>query len=365
MKKLIISEGTEFEQNGKDLALIETDDRAGIPTMISSDDLNEGMVNADEEVKEKLNFDVEGEDVNITPSTEPQVIRPSKGHNAILTANVEAVTSSIDSNIQAGNIKSGVSILGVTGELEPLVGESVEIIPTTSQQEITPVEGNGIVQATVQAVTNDIDSNIAANNIKSGVTILGVTGEVVELVGETAQVTPTTSQQVITPVSGNGITEVTVSAVDASIDSNIQAANIVSGVTILGVEGTASSGGSIHVVDPTAGEVRFVAGLKLSAYQNVNIELDIAKVTSSTIMLETSFVNPNATDSVEVSNLKGRFYDESGNVIDTVSGEFKTSQSDTATLTAGNGDTVVFNAARANSVPYYVEFIFDSQIIGQ
>ena len=365
MKKLIISEGTEFEQNGKDLALIETDDRAGIPTMISSEDLNEGMLNADGEVKEKLNFDVEGEDVTIVPSTDAQVIRPSAGHNAIITANVEAVNSNIDANIQAGNIKSGVSILGVTGELEPLVGESVEIIPTTTQQEITPVEGNGIVQATVQAVTNDIDSNIAANNIKSGVTILGITGEVVELVGETAQVTPTTSQQTITPVSGNGITEVTVSAVDASIDSNIQAANIVSGVTILGVEGTASSGSSIHVVDPTAGEVRFVVGQQLNSYQNVDIKISEASFSNDTISFQASFTNSNASDSVEVSNLKFRFYDELGNLIDTVSGTFMVSQSDTTTLAAGSTEVALSNSSNVNTIPYYVELYFDSEVVGQ
>ena len=58
-----------------------------------------------------------GETVSITPSTSAQTITPSSGHNGITEVNVAAVTSSIDSNIQAGNIKKDVSILGVTGTL--------------------------------------------------------------------------------------------------------------------------------------------------------------------------------------------------------------------------------------------------------
>ena len=54
-------------------------------------------------------------------------------------------------------------------------------------------------------------------------------------------VTPTTSQQTITADEGkDGLGTVTVSAVTAAIDENITAANIKSGVTILGVEGTYS-----------------------------------------------------------------------------------------------------------------------------
>ena len=58
-----------------------------------------------------------GETVSITPSTSTQTITPSSGHNGITEVSVAAVTSSIDSNIQAGNIKKDVSILGVTGTL--------------------------------------------------------------------------------------------------------------------------------------------------------------------------------------------------------------------------------------------------------
>lgn len=114
-KKIITTAGTEFAQNLKDLALIDTDDRAGKPTMISSDELNEGFSNAESEVKALVGFDVEGEEITVTPTTSKQVKTPSTGKNAITKCTINAVTAAIDSNIKAENIKSGVTILGVTG----------------------------------------------------------------------------------------------------------------------------------------------------------------------------------------------------------------------------------------------------------
>lgn len=65
--------------------------------------------------------------------------------------------------------------------------------------------------------------------------------------------TPTTSQQVIRPDTGyDALSQVTIGAVTSAIDSNIAAGNIKSGVTILGVEGTYSGGGA--VLTPTAGD---------------------------------------------------------------------------------------------------------------
>ena len=111
-KKIITTAGTEFAQNGADLALIEQTQRAGKPTMISSADLNEGFSNAESDVKALVGFDVNGEEINITPSTEAQVITPSEGKNAITKATVAAVTAAIDANIVAENIKKDVTILG-------------------------------------------------------------------------------------------------------------------------------------------------------------------------------------------------------------------------------------------------------------
>ena len=56
--------------------------------------------------------------LNVTPSTSVQTITASGGVDGYSPVNVSAVTSSIDANIQAGNIKKDVSILGVTGTYE-------------------------------------------------------------------------------------------------------------------------------------------------------------------------------------------------------------------------------------------------------
>lgn len=55
---------------------------------------------------------------SVTPSTSQQKVQPDAGYDGLSDVTVTAVTSSIDDNISAGNIKSGVSILGVTGTLQ-------------------------------------------------------------------------------------------------------------------------------------------------------------------------------------------------------------------------------------------------------
>ena len=54
--------------------------------------------------------------------------------------------------------------------------EVFDVQPTTSDQTITPTEGSVFSGGTVRAVTSDIDNNIVPENIKEGVSILGVAG---------------------------------------------------------------------------------------------------------------------------------------------------------------------------------------------
>lgn len=58
------------------------------------------------------------DELNVTPSTSAQVITAPEGTDGYSPVNVAAVTSAIDANITAGNIKKDVSILGVTGSYE-------------------------------------------------------------------------------------------------------------------------------------------------------------------------------------------------------------------------------------------------------
>ena len=55
--------------------------------------------------------------------------------------------------------------------------QDVVIEPRREQFDVYPDVGKVIKKATVKAVTSDIDENIVASNIRSGVTILGVTGD--------------------------------------------------------------------------------------------------------------------------------------------------------------------------------------------
>ena len=67
------------------------------------------------------------------------------------------------------------NIAAVAGALVPTT-QNVTVTPTTSSQSVTADEGKRLGTVTVNAVTAAIDENIVAGNIKDGVTILGVTG---------------------------------------------------------------------------------------------------------------------------------------------------------------------------------------------
>ena len=121
--------------------------------------------------------------------------------------------------------------------------EVFDVQPTTSDQTITPTAGSVFSRGTVRAVTKEIDVNIVSDNIKEGVTILGVAGTLKEEKPEEVfDVQPTTTDQTITPTEGSVFSGGTVHAVTSAIDSNIQPGNIKEGVSILGVAGTLSEG---------------------------------------------------------------------------------------------------------------------------
>ena len=52
---------------------------------------------------------------SVDPTTENKTYSPSSSYNGFSSFTVKAVTAAIDANITAGNIKSGVTILGVEG----------------------------------------------------------------------------------------------------------------------------------------------------------------------------------------------------------------------------------------------------------
>lgn len=209
---------------------------------------------ADGYSKFTVNVQYTGQEKTLNPSKTTQIILPDSGYNGITKITLNPVTSSIDENIVASNIKQGVSILGVTGTLEikadPVL-QSKTITPTKLNQTITADTGyDALSSVVVNGVTSDIDSNITAGNIKEGVSILGVTGTLKPVAAPNLQsksVSPLTTNQTIEPDEGyDGLSYVSISKVDSSIDENIVAGNIKKDISILGVTGTYEGDGSAY-----------------------------------------------------------------------------------------------------------------------
>ena len=112
--------------------------------------------------------------LSVTPSTQAQSITPPAGTDGYNRVNVSAVDASIDSDIVAGNIKSGVNILGVVGTYTG-GGSNYQqktVTPSASQQVVSADSGyDALSQVTVNG-----SSNLVAGNIKKDIEIFGVTG---------------------------------------------------------------------------------------------------------------------------------------------------------------------------------------------
>lgn len=113
MKKIIKTKDTEFEQNLKDYAIIDTTFREGKPILLDKDELSEAVKNAQD----------------------------------------ESIRVGLDEDFLANNIKNGVELLGVTGTVVELQGEEITVIPKHTPQVIKPSTGkNGITSITIAAI---------------------------------------------------------------------------------------------------------------------------------------------------------------------------------------------------------------------
>ena len=129
----------------------------------------------------------------ITPTTSSQTPRIPDGYRGFKNITVNPVTANIDNNITPENIRAGVTILNIAGNLEPDKPDQTKIVdPTTNIQNIRPDTGYELASVTINAVTSNIDPNIIADNIRNGINILGVTGtlnEGIDTSDATAQAT--------------------------------------------------------------------------------------------------------------------------------------------------------------------------------
>lgn len=248
-------------------------------------------------------------DLQIRPSIEQQIFRPSSYNaDGFGTLTVEPVTSAIDSNIQPPNIAPGVTILGVTGTYKPQHLQNKVVEPNTIQDQVITADSEyeALGEVTVKKVTAAIDSDIQSGNIREGVDILGVTGTYhgpdynIETV---TGVTPLTTAQTVTPSEGyDYLDSVTIKGVTAAIDQNIQANNIKEGVTILGVEGTFATQTvktqALKTVSPTTTEQHVFADTGYDAI----VELVVRAVTAG---IDPNIIAENIKKNITILGVRG------------------------------------------------------------
>lgn len=135
----------------------------------------------------------------------PSSITPSSGYDGISAVYIERVDA--NPTLMSSNIKSGVTIMGVTGtygaqqakspSLSSLITQGI----TSHSVSITPDTNYLLSRVTIPQITSDIDSNITPDNIRRGVTILGVTGEMgIQIYSHTAtymQVNPSYENSIL------------------------------------------------------------------------------------------------------------------------------------------------------------------------
>ena len=130
--------------------------------IVIEDDTEEEIITIEEAIEKVY---PELQDKIVTPTTEEQKIKADSGIYGLNEITIEPVTNEIDENIKSENIKSGISILGIEGNVVELVGEEITIQPKSYEQEIVPTApANGFTKVKVEAQSGvDINDYMETN----------------------------------------------------------------------------------------------------------------------------------------------------------------------------------------------------------
>lgn len=156
--------------------------------------------------------------LDITPTTKEQNFQAAQGGYS--PVKVAPVTASIDANIKPINIRAGVTVLGVEGNLEPDKPDQTKTVtPSTEEQRVVGDTGYELGEVIVKAtplqekMVNPTTSSQTVNPDAPSIGLSKVTISPIEL--EQLVINPTTSQQVKTPSTGkDGFSQVTIGAID-------------------------------------------------------------------------------------------------------------------------------------------------------
>lgn len=179
-------------------------------------------------------------DVRVEPTGQEFTITPEEGIDGFFSVEVAG-----DENLVPENILRDVTIYGVTGTADSLTDaylQEKQVTPTAEEITITADEN----YAALSKVTVLGDAQLKPENIRAGVEIFGVSGELATYDKPLTEyeVTPSKESQTVIPDSDHG----GFSKVVVKGDDNLVASNIRKGVTIFGITGTNEGGEDSPIV---------------------------------------------------------------------------------------------------------------------
>lgn len=240
-----------------------------------------------------------------TPSTQQQIITPTQGkflsQVAVAATPTQSKTVTPTTSQQTVTPDSGKFLSSVVVNAAPaqkqIYSTRIYVTPGTSAQQVSIPSG-------YDAVDNVYvygDSNLAAGNIKSGVSIFGKTGTYTGASVYTGNIymTPGTSNKWVSVPSGySGVSNVCVYG-----DSYLKAANIKKGVTIFDVTGTYE------------GQTTYVGtGTNTSVSRSSTTKM-VFSISSSYTLVSFGFIAGSKVGTTEVAGGAGRSASNTGRAV--------------------------------------------------